>query len=862
MKRYRIFNFVLILILMFNFPVFLSANNFPEENNSEALADELGKLLIENPSDKNLALYTGKLNELAPAVGRTKVLSVFHKVLGKFDGDKNRLSEQILRLSINELNNNYSGIENNFSIIRRWNISGPWKKYGKPDINYGFNPEKIFKVEDVEKGRSISADENGVIYPYKYNHEPDETLYATFSLLSETGVVLWIISDSEYKLIINGREVSLNGVNGRKTVKAFSLKGARGYTVQIKMQSGGEKNYPYIKGMITDEKHLPVKLISSGIVFNYNFTFEKIFSSEEAEKDFSGEAFVLTGKMKELILSRNYTEGYNLGLFITAKYPSYFGVYKELFPLLDVLNREAEFHTAIQKFRRLFPDSDIHYRWLADFYMTRDEKKFIDIMEKVNIQHVSEKAVKAYLFILCRTKNFSNALALCSLFKSNPRFSHIIPEVIKESGNTELWRKNLLEGAAEKDEAGYYYAMGIAEMMIGLDPVMYWKKGYSLDVDPAMMRDLSDLYENSILGVNDFYSGIYTDLHPEFRWNGKKRKITIHIFESGRIVIEGEDIIPSGDKIREEKYSRCGSEFSSGAITTMIPLFKGIKILYVLTAKDGLSASADFKSELTVGNCYTVKFTSSGDEEFSVIKYSGEYEKNEVDVFNLVKNLMLKAPEEKISELDYEVICHGNFNHNVQYNGVSLSAGKYSDGSVKYSVREKFSEEDRKSVVSEILKFPSESIFVEWYSFIIRYAGKPDADYNKEFMKEYNKADMIKEVHSYVMSVISKRGYITFTPRNSGLVLRDGAGTVEERTLLAKMILEKRGIVSFVSFKKGKNGLIEKILLYIPENRDKGYWLDFYGEVNFNKMESGYDALVITGEGYKTFPVNPETYIR
>ena len=33
-------------------------------------------------------------------------------------------------------------------------------------------------------------------------------------------------------------------------------------------------------------------------------------------------------------------------------------------------------------------------------------------------------------------------------------------------------------------------------------------------------------------------------------------------------------------------------------------------------------------------------------------------------------------------------------------------------------------------------------------------------------------------------------------------------------------------------------------MLYVPEKRDSGYWLDFYGDGILEKMESGYEALV------------------
>lgn len=864
MKRNSLIVLITLTFLMPGPEILLPAVIPPCENNSVTLAGELSYEILQNPSGELIPSYIEKLMEIAPAAGKTKIILTFKEAAKKLKEEKggSPLTLQLLRLSIDELEGNDDESIKSFSIIKKWNISGPWRRYGKPDIDYEFYPEKIFKIDNIEKGINFSTDENGLLYPFKYKHEADETYYASCSFPVEAGIIIWIVSDAEYKLIVNGREISHNKTGGKKITKAFSLKGSRGYTIQVKMQCGSENDYPFIRGMITDENHNPLKLIHSSSVYSYNFAAEKIFSSDEIEKSEPQEPFVLTRRMSELIQSGDYIGGYKLGVSITEKFPSYFFAYQEFIPLLDIMGRDDEFNAGIEKFRKTFPDSLMHQMWLADFYMTRDKEKFSGIMKSAGVNQVSDKSIESYFYLLCGQQKYSEALTLCSSAGNNPWFRYLIPEVTKLSGDNNLWRKSLLEGAAVSDEADFYYQLGLAEMELGLDPVMYWKKGYSLDEDSGMMRDLSDLYENSILGANDYYTGIYTDLHPEFGWNGKKRKVSIHIFESGRVVLEGEDIIPSGSKLRKKKYSQGEIEYSSGEIKTSVPGINGIKILYVLTAKDGLPSAVDFKSRLTGKNRLTVNYKCSGEEEFSVIKYSGEYRKDETEIFTLLKELILKAPYENISQLEYEVICHGNFIPLVRYKGTALPAGKYSDGIIKFVISEKFEEGDSESVVSEILKFLSDSAAAEWYSKVISYSGKHAIRVKMEISENEKTENIIKWIHFYVMASVSKRDSVNFSPGDTASVLTNGRGSVEERTLLAKAILDQKGIKSFISFRKNRTGLIDRILLYVPEKRDSGYWLDFYGEGILDKTESGYDALVITGEGCETFPVNPETYIR
>jgi len=871
MKRNKIYILLTLIFLMLNSEIIFPEIRLDEESNSMVLAAELSNEILKDPSGKDVPLYIDKLIELAPAIGRTKISMIFKEAVKKLyaGGEKDNLLKQIFRLSIDELEGNNNESIKNFSIIKKWNISGPWKKYGKPDIDYEFYPEKVLKINDIEKGRNVLSGENGVLFPYRFNHEADETYYVTSSFASTTGITLWILSDSEYKIIVNGREISQNKTTGKKVVKVFLLNGARGYTVQIKIKSGDENHHPYIRGMVTDEKFHPFQLSNSSTIFNYNFTSEELFSSYEAEKSVPGEVNLLSEKVSKLIQSGNYLEAYELGVSATEKFPSYFPVYKDFIPLLDIMNRENEFNAAIEKFRNIFPDSEIHSRWLSEFYMTRDRKKFVEIMESVSPRIMAQTSLKEYLFLLCGEKNFPKALQLCNSLRADPYFRHITPEVINESGDKNLWRKTLIEETAEKNEPDFYYSLGLAEMQIGLDPVMYWEKGYSLENGSGLLRDLSDLYENSILAMNEFYTGSYTDLHPELRWNAKKRKITLHVYESGRVVLTGEDIIPSGSKLKNEKYSAGGIEFSAGEIRTSVPYMGSAKILYVLSVKDGLPSPIKFSSALEERNLnksedqnrFFVKFRISGEEEFSVVKYSGEFNKN-TDVFAIVKKLVLKNENENISELDYEVICHGNFTPLVRYRGALLSAAKYSEGVVKFGITEKFSEGDSDNAVSEILRFSSDRVFAEWYSKVIIYAGKLAVVNDSEVFDNENMKSALKRIHFNIMTSISKRGDVNFNPRKAEFILKHREGTVEERTLLAKAILENNGVRSFISFKKSREGLINKVLLYVPENRGRGYWIDFYGEGIINNLESGSDAIVLTGEGFETFPVNPETYIR
>jgi hypothetical protein len=835
------------------------------ENNSNILAGEISSGLKQNPTGEHTPLYVSRLMELAPVTGKNKVSVILKDAAGKLKSESGRekLYSQIIKYSLDELDGSQMKSDKDFAVLKKWNISGPWKRYGRADMEYRFNPETVYKIEDIEKSYNRSADNRGRIYPFKAYHSGDETYYTTCSFQdSGTGVVLWIESDGEYKLTVNGKELVSGRDDSGRVIKAYSLSGAGGYTVQIKIQSSAEGRYPYIRGMVTDEKHKPLRLTYSNIIYNYNFITEKLYSSDEAAGASSGEALIMTEKLRDLIRSGDYTGGYRLGTALIEKYPSYSPAYGEFIPLLDKMNREGEFNSVVGKFIKIFPDSEIHTVWLADFYMTRDKDRFKEIMETAPVSSLSRGALDKYLYMLCGDKMFKEALRLCYSMESDPYFGHLIPEIIRVSGDNSDWRRLLLDRAALYDDPEQYYSIGLADLQTGLDPVMYWEKNFSMDGNPGLMKDLSDIYENSIIAANDNYNGVYTDLHPEFGWNGKKRKILIHIFDSGRVLLEGEDIVPQGRKLKNEKILQGGIEFSSGEIRTGIPYAEGVKILYVITAKDGQPTAINFESGPVINNRLSLKYKCSGDEEFSVIKYSAEFMKNQSDPFTLVKELVLKAADENISWLEYEVILYGSAVPYVSYNGKSLSMDKRKKDGVVYSVIERFSKNNNKSAITGISRFLSDAVFAEWYSGVLNYTAESVSDGGIKFSGKESAGDVVNKVHLYILSSVSKSGGINFNPGKINSADGFGRGTVEERTHLAKGILESRGIKSYIAFRKNSAGLIDRILLYVPGNRGRDHWLSFYGEGISDKTETGSVAIVLTGDGYKTIPVNPETYIR
>lgn len=852
-----------ILAVMFFYPLNLLPVESPGENNSNELCIKLLEEIARDPSGGPALSNAARLLELAPYTGRRKIISAFEDAIKTLTdkGYNEIINSPVFRLLTDELERNCLMGMKYFSVITKWNISGPWTRRGFPDHFYAYQPEKAVRIGDIEKGKNIFTGKDGRILPFRIIHGAGETVYLTCSFNCEEPVILWIVSDSGYRLAVNGGKITDGEISGKREIKAYSLRGAKGYSIQIKITAESSRHNPAFRVLVTDEKNAPVKLDYTDRIFSYPYTPEKLFSLAEYGAGDSGEAAVLSGEMDNAVASGNFYRAYQLGRKITGKYPSYAFAYGKFMHVLDLTGRDDEYRKTLDIFRNTFPDSDIHREWLAGFQMTRDRTEFSRIMKNPDTWDADETAIESYLYMLCGEKKHQEAITVCTSLSRCPRMRFLLPRLIRDSGDFGSWKKALLREITDRDDACYYYDLGLAEMLTGFDPVMYWAKGMSQGSNPLFLRDLSDIYENSIIEPTEYYTGSYTDYHPEFLWYSKKRRFSAYVAESGKVYFEGEDIIPSLNKVKRMKFTESGLEYSGNEIRTILPCIRGLRVLYVLTARGGLASVTGFTTEIS-GNCgVTVKYNTSGKEEFSVVKYSGEYTGNKRNIFMLAEDIVLKSEAEKMSDLEYEVIYTGNFSPVVNYQGVSLVPGKTADGSIRFVKKDKFSDDDNNRVVSDILRFSSEGDFAAWYREIITSMG----GYNNVKLNisgDADTEDIIKKIYLRVMTQVSKTGEINFHPARPDVVLTQGKGTVEERTLIAKTIFDSKGIKSFVSFIRDKNGNPEKILLYIPEKKGEGLWLNFYGDSSFTESAAENDAIVLTADGYKMIPVKSGIFIK
>lgn len=772
---------------------------FKGGNDTLTLYKELSSELMKDPAGVNSYRNIIKLLELSRDAGRVKTAKLFRECAAriKHKGAENNPVYFVLINSAEHLENGPDCSDSLYKGIDTWLLCGPWQKFGRPDLYYPFPPESGAGFSGF---KSIKSRQHGSrIYPFGFISERRGIVYAAASFSTDVPVRIWIISNTGYRLFVNRVEVMRSGIRGDESLSGITVNGSRDYTLLLKIADNRNSGDPFFRVIITDLNNKEIKPDITGANNSGNFGHEEIFSSD---------------RIKSL--------------------PGFHAIT----PMHVRDERESEFTEIIAGYRERFPDSDYYLKWEADFYRSRDEKKFSGAMEKIHLLYCDHDAARAYIKLLADKGEKRAARRYAEKFEDLPSFRAVTAEVEKSLSTPVQWRKNLLEKASATGDPLYFYYMGNAEMDAGLDPVLYWEKGLSIRGDMREMREAADTFENGGGKGSLFYSGGYTDFHPEFLWNGIKRKVTVRIFANGKYMAECEEIIPAA---LAEK-----GEFS------LIKL-KDIRVLYALRCSGGEAAPLEYEIS-EKDKSVSVKVKKTGKADFLVLKYTG-YSVYDQYPFYIMKDIELKHGGEDISEVMLEIISEGIKPSVTFMDKTIYGQSSGNEGETVYRISEKFNYKNSEKAAASAAFKPDDRAFSLWYNSMFKVLK---SSVGKEDLPEPEQGDIrIKTaaVKEYISKNYSVETGLSFEPRTPAEVIYSQKGTSEELAILASVILEKAGVKGFIAFIREKGHSVSETgeaALYIPESKGRGNWLRFTDRNNYKHAE----ALLIKGDSFEIIPAS------
>jgi len=811
---------------------------FSGEEDTLSLYNQLSSELMREPSGVNAYRNIIKLMELSRDSGREKTAKLFRacaELIKERDGEMNPVYF-ILINSAESLENGHDDRNSMYKGIDKWLICGPWQKFGRADLYYPFFPESGGGFSEFKPVQSRKHGSR--IYPFGLISERRGIVYAAASFSADIPVRIWIVSNAEYRLFINRTELVSSSVPGLESLSGVTVKGSRDYTILLKIADNLDHNDPFFRIIITDLSNREIHPDITGGNFYGKFFHEEIVSSEKLK---SVPGFAGGMKMKTIrqgMSSGDYGILYNESKALLSDYPLCGESYNSIISNLVQLGLENEFIGTVAQYRERFPDSDYYHKWEADFYLSRNEKKFSEAMDKIHVSYCSYDAAKAYIKHLSDRGEKKTAKQYCGKFEDIPSFRVIAAEVEKGLSTPVQWRKFLLEKAAVTGDPLYYYYLGYAEMDAGLDPVLYWEKGLSIRNDMRDMREAADIFENGKGSSNLFYSGRYTDYHPEFLWSGIKRRVTIRVFANGNYMTECEDIIPAALSEKRE--------------LALLKL-KNIRVLYALRCSGGEAFPLEY--DISEKNKFVSLKMKNGDAaDFIVLKYTGHSTYDQYP-FYMINDLELKHADEALSEILLEVISEG-IKPSVTFMNKAVS-GKNSgnEGETVYRISEKFNFKNSGGAVVSAALISEDRDFSTWYNNMFKLLKKRVIDERVPAAERGDLQVKIKAVEDYIKANFEVEAGINFEPRFPSEVVYSRKGTSEELAVLASAFIEKEGIKGFIAFirEKGKRISAEsEVALFIPESKGRSHWIRFTDRNNFNNAE----ALLIKGDSYEIIPVS------
>lgn len=533
--------------------------------------------------------------------------------------------------------------------------------------------------------------------------------------------------------------------------------------------------------------------------------------------------------------------------------------------LLDIMGRDKEFRDAADSIRKKYPDSPLLLEKEAQFHSGRNPAVRAEIQRELIKKSFSPEQARSFIREMTARGEYESALDVIRSRNYNNDFAGELVELLIKKGDYAEAKSVIFKELMQGDNPDMYQSLGLIDILQSDDPSMYFQK--MLDLDPSKFciddyiryRD-SGILENPFSGYNG--AGI-----NEHRADQGIQQSHADVLYRGRIVIlnrDGSSRAYYQDVVRvndEPGVRRWGTVRLSGSGE-----FRPVRVR--VYGSDGEYAD-DFSVSRNNGSvCLHI-----GPLRKNSILHLSYIMDNRVEGSGVISMgpEYLQEYDEPVKRVSFMVIAPEEMKlYFMESRGVRVEEGR-SGPARTYSIVMK----DLVPVRMEPLPAGKDGTlhavsfstvgapedFVTWYNGLLLLSYRPlDMDTGRFAGK--NVEQTINAVYEFASHEIAlEQGRIGSPSRVDETLFRK-SGTVEDKVLLARALLERMGIRSYIAFARNKflpdpgamihNGYFTDILLYVPLEAGKALWLDFSSTglrcgVTIEAV-TGADALVIVND--------------
>lgn len=637
----------------------------------------------------------------------------------------------------------------------------------------------------------------------------------------------------------------------------------------------------YRKSLSKEESYLTLYLLASSMID---------FSNGERDSSFYTEGWQIMTRLaskhpdfipaqhkrfQRLIQRRSILQAYFEGKALLDKADSFLPLRLDFIDLLIALGYDKEFEEEIISFMKSFPSSSSPLKMKYKFYRNKDINKVIDLCKRILEGEHSKGYLGRLISIYSKHGRYAEGIELIKRHDHEGDFTKKLIDMYINSNNFAKAKRVIFQEMVKKDDPFFNLKLGHINFIQDVDPTMYWKK--ALAVDPSLFT------------LNDYLYYIAEREMKNPLNEHKKDRFIDHILSWGLSDLEGassaiihrgmifilnndgssrvycEDIIHVGDEQGIKRWGEYAVHFRGDFHPLRIRVFN-----------NNGNFSDSYRISKINGTNY-INLASLKKESIAHISY---YIDNPImeprgSLFFVTPFTLIHDFNQPILHFSTQVITPRNMELDFSFNRDLQISSEEIDDSLIYSLKlancsKIIREKNMGSSLNYLPYFAFSTMkglkdLIYWYNSLLVDAFHIDPNELKDRFKGKSISDVAGNVYEYVSRDIDLRSNLLFYPEKARNTLYKKSGTVEDKVILAKAILDVLGIRSFIALAKRDDlpnfgsfitpYAFSNILLYVPIDEKSGIWMDFSnqyihcGAVNDSIADT--DAVVMIGDNYE-----------
>jgi len=579
-------------------------------------------------------------------------------------------------------------------------------------------------------------------------------------------------------------------------------------------------------------------------------------------------------RLTRLISGRNFIKAYRSGrrLFFTA--PKNLQVNITFLHFLNSLGYEKEFLKSVEISKKYFPNSIYPLFEEAKFYRSRNRNKFRAIALNILNKEFSKEILKLIITELKSRGEYNKAVELIKRYNFNRDFTEDLIMLNIKKGRYKTAKNLLFKEIINKDKPSLYYMLGMVDYSKNADPLMYWMKMLSLNPSIFSHSDYIAYLENKRITypLNEYYKPLKKTDFPAIPDEYKKYPSTVlHRARIFRLNKDGSSRVLCDDLIYINNQRGIDSWGDS-----KIPFSGKIHPIQIRVYQ----SNGNYTDSYRIQKIDRDKYININSIKRNSILHLTYIVDNPIKT--PVKSNLFSLPfkyiqnyDEPVKRLIIKVIAPDNMNINFHFkNSMKIKKDILNKKNI-YSInmkniipvhKERYSGDNKNSLqYFSFSNMNNMNDFITWYNGLV--SGKISIKNSPELnsLKGKSTLETIGNVYNHISSEINLQKNILYYPEKAEDVFYRKKGTVEDKVILAKAILNNFGIKSYISFAKKKylpdyrefisHNIFTHILLYIPININKGLWLDFsnkyFSSGTTDHSIQGTNALILLKNNYE-----------